>query len=139
MQFVGNIHGAHSFFERWLAFRSVLEEHRLPTEQLPMLLEVDASDEIERAVEMLDESDIPDVFVCANDFTAVHTISGLQLKGLRVPEDCAVTGFDHAYPDATPSLTTVEVDKKWMGMRAVDKMMWRVDHPEAILESTHSR
>lgn len=134
MQFVGNIHEAHSFYERWLAFRSVLEEHQLPYEQKPLLLEVNSSDEIERAVIKLNPNEVPDVFVCANDFNAIHTISGLQQKGLHVPDDCAVTGFDNAYPDFSPSLTTVEVDKKWMGMRAVDKMLWRIAHPDAHFE-----
>ncbi|GFN31105.1 hypothetical protein PCURB6_13650 [Paenibacillus curdlanolyticus] len=38
-----------------------------------------------------------------------------------IPEQCGVTGFDNTSPD----LTTVNVNKELLGMRAVDKLLWR--------------
>ena len=37
---------------------------------------------------------IPDGFVCANDFLAIRLMQALRRKGLCVPEDVMVTGFD---------------------------------------------
>lgn len=59
--------------------------------------------------------------VCAiNDFTAVDLISCAQKRGLRVPQDLAVTGFDNLDISAqfTPSVTTINQSFKQLGKSA---------------------
>ena len=36
----------------------------------------------------------PEAIVCANDYMAISLVSALKQRGIRVPEDIAVTGFD---------------------------------------------
>lgn len=74
-----------------------------------------------------------EVFVCANDFFALYTIEALESMGIRVPDQCVVTGFDNVY-DNIPVLATVNVNKELLGARAVDQMLWRIVNPESNVE-----
>ncbi|UFU03094.1 LacI family transcriptional regulator [Ruania suaedae] len=72
-------------------------------------------EEGERATQaMLDEvGEPPDGLFAVTDWVALGAIRALQLRGLHVPEDVAVVGFDDIpYARAvTPSLTTVAPDR----------------------------
>lgn len=54
----------------------------------------------------------PEAIVCANDHMAVSVIDELAKRGVKVPEDVLVTGFDNLLSSqtCTPSLTTFEND-----------------------------
>ncbi len=53
-----------------------------------------------------------DALVCRDDLAAIGTLRALQERGVRVPEDVAVTGWDDTRLSAVtfPSLTTVSPD-----------------------------
>ncbi len=55
---------------------------------------------------------LPDAIVCASDTVAMMAIRALAERGLRVPDDIAVTGYDDVPLAAhtTPPLTTVRQD-----------------------------
>lgn len=131
LQFVGDIGDAQSFLERWLAFRSTLEQLGIEHLQLPRLT-MALSDEAHAILEIADE-DIPDVFVCANDRVALFMIENLERRGIHVPSQCAVTGFDNADKDM-PIYATVDINKELLGIRAVDQMLWRIDNPTSDAE-----
>lgn len=63
----------------------------------------------------------PDAVFAFNDLTALVAISRCQRRGLRVPEDIGVCGYDDIVSAATahPALTTVSVDKEGLGREAV--------------------
>lgn len=68
---------------------------------------------------------LPDVFVCANDQMAVGVLHTLRERGISVPKDILVTGFDD-YPIArmtSPALTTVRQSGFGLGVAAVDAMV----------------
>lgn len=60
--------------------------------------------------------------ICGNDLMAMGAINYFKEKGLKVPEDISVVGFDGIevgrYWD--PSITTMNVDKAVFGKRAFD-------------------
>src|SRR5659263_365668 len=58
--------------------------------------------------------------VGATDRTALDVLNGLRRRGIRVPEDIAVIGFDDIEASwyATPQLTTVHQDFEEVGARA---------------------
>lgn len=66
--------------------------------------------------------DYPQAIVCANDYMAISVCLELEKRGIRVPEDICVSGFDDLV-DAqrcVPSLTSVSVSFEDMAIRAVD-------------------
>jgi diguanylate cyclase (GGDEF)-like protein len=76
--------------------------------------------------ELLDiRTDYPDVIVCANDYMAMAVCNALADRGIKVPDEIAVTGFDDARDAETqiPALTSVRVDVAGMGRRAVDMLV----------------
>lgn len=85
-----------------------------------------------RAMERLLEvrPDLDAVFV-ANDLMASGALRVLRARGLRVPEEVALVGFDDmaSVAEATdPPLTTVRQDVEGMGRLMVRLLMERLDH-----------
>jgi LacI family transcriptional regulator len=138
-QFVGNINFAHSFYERWLAYRSVLDEYGIISKQIPEL--IGPGDEPYSFIEKILETYVPDAFICVNDVHAYYTLMILQKKGIQIPKQCGVTGFDNTYSpgnqgETFPTITTVNVNRELLGMRSVDKMLWRIANRDSNTEKT---
>lgn len=71
-------------------------------------------------------------WVCAADHQAYGLLQHLRRAGVRVPEDCSLTGFDGIEPGAEmPQLTTVKVPYWDMGAAAVGRLLNRVENPSA--------
>lgn len=79
--------------------------------------------------------ELPEAVVCGNDEIAKYLTQALRRKGIRVPEDVAVTGFDNDEEGILdPFFTTVNVDAKWLGKRMVQCFLWRQQYPDAPYE-----
>jgi DNA-binding LacI/PurR family transcriptional regulator len=75
-----------------------------------------------------------------NDISAIGAIRALREKGLRVPEDVSVVGFDDIQSAAfqNPGLTTVRQPLRKMGKIAAETVLRRItrdgaDHPKEII------
>jgi len=68
---------------------------------------------------------IPSGIVCYNDFLAVGVYNYLQEKGIRIPQDISVTGFDNISIAAylSPPLTTLHQYKFELGEGAAHMML----------------
>src|SRR5579871_1388524 len=66
-----------------------------------------------------------DAIVTANDWMALGALEALQARGLRVPEDVALVGFDDIDEArfTTPPLTTVRQHPRQLGIRAVTLLL----------------
>ena len=71
--------------------------------------------------ELLDGDDVPEVVFAVNDVMAVGAMAAARDRGVKVPDDVRVAGFDDIVTlrDITPSLTTVHLDLEEIGERAV--------------------
>ncbi|TIV68673.1 MAG: LacI family transcriptional regulator [Mesorhizobium sp.] len=85
---------------------------------------------MERLLEQAPE--ITAVFAC-NDLMAMGAITALRSRGLRVPDDMSLIGFDDIpYAVTTwPPLTTIAQPVEKIGTRAVSLLLERVVEPEA--------
>jgi LacI family transcriptional regulator len=78
------------------------------------------------AADLLDLPDPPTALFCANDWMAMGAYDLLRERGLRIPADVAVVGFDNREEIAAhlrPALTTVALPYREMGRRAVDHLV----------------
>ncbi len=66
----------------------------------------------------------PTAICCYNDMTALGAMRAIRARGLRVPEDVSVTGFDDLFFAAylQPPLTTVRQPMQQMGRIAMENL-----------------
>jgi LacI family transcriptional regulator len=133
-QFIGNISDAPSFYERYLGFTSVLADYKIEHRQIPELISPEIDQDLAATLsKALAGQELPEVFVCNNDITAMFAMDILKQRGIEVPGDVQFTGFDNTY-DQLPILATVNIDKELLGMRAVDQLLWRITNPDSGYE-----
>jgi LacI family transcriptional regulator len=79
--------------------------------------------------ELLDMKPPPTAIVCFNDKVAIGVLSAANARGLRVPEDLSVTGFDDIDVSraSTPRLTTVRQPLQEMGRTAVTMLIRQLE------------
>jgi DNA-binding LacI/PurR family transcriptional regulator len=77
---------------------------------------------------LLDRADPPDAVFCFSDLVAsgaIHTILG---RGLRVPEDVAIIGYDDIEDGryTRPTISTISQDKTAIAELAIERLMLRI-------------
>ncbi|MFZ4682823.1 MAG: LacI family DNA-binding transcriptional regulator [Terrimicrobiaceae bacterium] len=76
----------------------------------------------EAALEQILKPKLPDAIFCTNDFLALQILRGLKHRGVTVPDDVSLMGFDDmelaVYSD--PPLTTIGIDKLAIGKKAAE-------------------
>lgn len=86
----------------------------------------------ERAAQLVREAGIT-AWVCAADHQAYPLIYELQLRGIRVPEDCSVTGYDGiAPPIGMKPVATIRVPHEEIGSSALGRLLYRLPRPHAL-------
>jgi DNA-binding LacI/PurR family transcriptional regulator len=75
------------------------------------------------------EVDAVSAIACANDFMALGAIDALRDRGIPVPSNVAVTGFDDGEvgKSAVPPLTTVQQPTEAMGREAMRRLLARMN------------
>jgi DNA-binding LacI/PurR family transcriptional regulator len=76
----------------------------------------------------LDQAAMPDAILGANDQMAIAAMKLVQARGLSVPQDVLITGYnDFEYRTyAEPAVTTIKSRPYEMGMRAGEEMAFRI-------------
>jgi LacI family transcriptional regulator len=74
-----------------------------------------------------------------NDLLALGAIQACRELGRRVPDDCAVVGFDDIQFAGlvTPALTTVRVDKYELGCQALNLLLDMLHEPDSAFPPIH--
>jgi len=124
--FVGPIYAATSVYERWCGFILAMEEQDLPFKRPYNILGeksfrlFDTEEVLEPYVNQMEK--LPTAWFCAGDRIAIAMIHLLSKRGLRVPDDISIMGFDDilAAQMVLPCLTTIRTDRQLMGRLAVN-------------------
>lgn len=72
--------------------------------------------------------------ICANDLLALEALAHLSKRGLKIPEDIKVTGFDDSSAGERALLTSVKKPVVEMGGRAAELLLRRLRHRSAPCE-----
>ena len=135
--FVGDYDHCQSFFERYTAFYlSMLMAGRTVEDRF--VLKHSSREELAAAVDAL--SELPEVFICANDFVAIDLMQMLTTAGKRVPEDVRICGFDDSAESrlCKPALTTVHIHTQIIAFSAVQLLMSRIKEPSLDYRTVHT-
>lgn len=70
------------------------------------------------------------IVMCSSDLLAHGVLIEAQTRDLRVPEDIAIIGFGNQNfsPFTLPALTTVEVNRPYLGKQAAEALVARIDN-----------
>ncbi|MBT9371133.1 LacI family DNA-binding transcriptional regulator [Rhizobium sp. CSW-27] len=132
------VHVTHAWREtfrrRVAGFRSALEEGGLTFDPVRNLLDLGAPQHINLSARdiverWLDDGNVmPTAFFCVNDMVALGVIQAVERRGLSVPEDVSVVGFDGLALGGfgTPPLTTVSSDRHALGRISVELIAARM-------------
>ena len=137
--FAGNLSGSNvgrGFQERYEALCETLRQNGLSIMEdssflnEPDLLLMNPNFLINR-IKALKE--LPEVYICGNDWTAIQFMNALQFLDYRIPQDISVVGFDDIQDASNvhPPLTTVRTDKEFLGIAAANCILDRIRHPNA--------
>jgi LacI family transcriptional regulator len=135
---IGMLAGYHSspqIMQRVKGFREALRSHGLPVVDEWITTCIPVVKHGYRAARrlLIRHAQITALFAY-NDLLAVGAIQACQELGRRVPEDCAIVGFDDIQLASlvTPALTTIHIDKLELGRQAVARLAQLLEEPETI-------
>ncbi|WP_295250713.1 LacI family DNA-binding transcriptional regulator [uncultured Catenibacterium sp.] len=132
--FFGDLEYSLSFSDRFMGYKQALVNRNIAVDiesyinQYSILHETEKyvlENDVNSIVSLLEKSELPEVFICANDSNAFILLNALTLMNIKVPDQIGITGFDDTpLCDKTiPKLTTIQVQKELMGEIAVNKLI----------------
>ncbi|MDY0338183.1 MAG: LacI family DNA-binding transcriptional regulator [Acholeplasmataceae bacterium] len=129
--FVGSIPSTNSIIDRYLGYTKAKIEYQINHENIV----VDDRDENGSMIPIYLPDKLPTAFLCNNDHVAYLLIKKLQEKGIHVPNDVSVVGFDDVIYSkiSNPSITTMKVSRKYMAEQAIMLMLRRIKNRNAKL------
>jgi len=119
VQYFDNFGDCETMIQRYDGYCQALAAHGLKIDERIIfnghLPEMYSHHEVEKIIANF--AFVPEAIVCANDDIALKCMRALMKKGLKCPNDIAVTGFDNeeALTQADPKLTTVSVHNQMLG------------------------
>src|SRR5262245_5628506 len=122
-----------SFRERLLGYRLAIAD--LGLERIELACDAISREAVEQVIADALAGGGPQftaLLVC-NDMNAIAAMHALQDRGVRVPEDVSVVGFDDIdmAQVVRPALTTHHVYREMLGTLGVHRLIERAAHPDA--------
>src|SRR5699024_2684227 len=119
--------------------RMAVSEHLPHAPDALTVLDVDITAEraYRELLEAIDPAQLPDAFFAENDVVAAAAIRALTAKGISVPGDVSVMGFDDIpiCEMVEPTLTTVHAFKETLGAEAVGLLHRRIQKGQSVRDA----
>jgi LacI family transcriptional regulator len=137
--FVGDPTNSPDMTDRWHGFAAALRQAGLDPGE-PVRVGFQQADGVLAAARLLDSDAMPRAIVCANDEIALGVHGAATARGLRIPEQLAITGWDDI-PMASliaPALSTVRQPMRALGTETARLLLARIrgeleDIPDTVL------
>ncbi len=117
--------GMHDAQTRLEGYYEVMKRHNLPVRDTMVFQGNYWTDKAKQCLDWfaLDE-ERPEAIVCANDYMAISLYKELDERGISVPEDIRLSGYDNIIDGQllSPRLSSADVPAENMGKRAVELM-----------------
>ncbi len=132
--FIAGTEGNFDAAQRFEAYENVLRRHNIALDKNLIANGNFSYREGIMAFETLEKRKVEyDAVVCANDYMAISAMLEMQKRGLKIPDDAAVTGFDDTEECWTvkPALTTVKQPFYEIGQESVKLLVSILDEEKA--------
>lgn len=124
-------------YDRYLGYKQGMEENGLPIDEhwvfrRPELRLNKAESAYSFFYSVLERGErLPQILLCTSDLIAIGVMSALKSRGVRVPLDIGVIGFDNISIAAftEPPLTTIAQDMKQLGCSCFNALLARMEEP----------
>jgi LacI family transcriptional regulator len=119
--------------DRLAGYEAALSAHQIPID--PQLIQEGDFNQptgYQVAQALLDLAELPTAIFASNDVMAFGVMEAVRDRGLRIPEDISIVGFDNI-PQAehvSPQLTTIEQPLADMGREATRMLLALIQDPE---------
>jgi len=115
--------------KRYQAYCDAMQKHGLPLKEENLYegnFGTDSGYEI--ALKILKREKLPEYIICGNDAMATAIIEILKEKGIRIPEEVKVAGFDDSEMCElqNPSLTSINKNQHYAGYQAVKEILSQI-------------
>jgi LacI family transcriptional regulator len=134
--FIGNINLSPSYYERMEGYLMALNHNNITAN--PDFIIKNAEEQADFIAKLFSEIEqMPTAWFCVNDGLGFLVNSTLQQMGYKVPDQVSIISFDNGQLSqlATPKISTIDIDLKHYGKKAVGQLLWRMDNKtEPILE-----
>jgi LacI family transcriptional regulator len=124
--------------DRERGYRLALQNHDLAYHpELAPVGDFDESSGYAAMKELLERNPVPDAVFAASDQMAIGALAAIHERGLRVPDDIALVGFDDIETAryTTPPLTTVHQDMLGQGQLAVRRLLAMINGVETDVQA----
>ena len=107
----------------------------IPDEYMPVIPYRDAISAAIATSELLNLKDPPTCILYPDDFSALGGINEIRERGLRIPDDISIAGYDGiAFARILePKLTTICQDTETIGKLAAKKLISLIENPKATI------
>ncbi len=136
---VAYIHGADSAVtqSRLSSFYRTAAQLKLEIadEYIGMAPYRDTAATYKETMRLLDLKERPTCILYPDDFAAFGGINAIKERGLRIPDDISVAGYDGIMiaRHIEPTLTTLAQDTAKLGQKAGEKLINLIEHPKTTL------
>lgn len=134
INFLAGFEESEESYKRLESYKRILKSYNIPIEEERIYYGDFWKDSAYDAVDYFLNSELerPEAIVCANDVMAMSVCSALEEKGIRVPEDIAVSGCDDIYRSSSfyPNITTSSIPFFEIGMKAVEVINNHINYIE---------
>lgn len=135
--FIGGMKGITSTDIKLRAFQSRVKEYGMTCEKgwvIPGTYSVGSG--FDAMNQLLNSHELPTAVLAVNDSVAAGALKAAQKRGVSVPGDISIVGFDGTYITdiVTPELTTVRHDYESIARAAIDDIVQKSDRTGARRE-----
>lgn len=126
--FVGTRLATSSIFDRYMGYFKAMLEHDLPVRDEWLIEDRKINNELYESIVF--PENMPTALVCNCDEAAFKVIRDLKQRGISVPDDVSVVGYDNYLISeiSDPPITTIDVDAKEMAELTVSTLLERINN-----------
>lgn len=135
--YLGSSVDVNNFRYRYEGFKAALKEAKLTDgSKYEVLLEPTLEGAYRDMKDILEKKNLklPTAFFAFNDIIAIGAMRALKEKGICIPEQISIVGFDDMpfCEISSPRLTTVRVHKQYIGKTAVRRLIQKISEQNEV-------